>query len=145
MVTLCWETHSSSYGSFLLIHKVLLTQNHERTGVKQQIFRAEWVLRASSQTPSFYTGLRGQLKSWVRLWALQHHSVLWGIICYCLLPASFQSLVCGDVFISLAAYLVHPSLFSVTYIDNKCFNLCFRQKLAYLEESEQWTAFFQIN
>lgn len=39
MVTLCWETHSSSYGSFLLIHKVLLTQNHERTGVKQQIFR----------------------------------------------------------------------------------------------------------
>lgn len=64
-------------------------------------------------------------------------------------PDSFQSLVGGDVFIPVAVYLVHL-LFSLllTDIDSKCLNcdqlICFRQKLAYLEESEQWTAFFKL-
>lgn len=145
MGTLCLETtHSSSYGSFLLIHKVLLTQNycHERTGVKQQTFRA------SSQTPSLTlnSGASSSLELVCGLCSTALHSEGLSASVYFPLPSNLWSV---EMFLFHLLPILSTLLFSLllTDIDNKCLNcdqlISFRQKLAYLEESEQWTAFFK--
>lgn len=145
MVTLCWETHSSSYGSFLLIHKVLLTQNycHERTGEKQQIFRA------SSQTPSLT--LDSEASSSVGS-VVGSAALLCTLRDYLLVFTSRFLPISGlwRCFISLAAYLVHPSLFSVTYRHRQeVFELwstdTFQAKISILRRIRAIDCTFQIN
>lgn len=152
MVILCWEIHSSSYGSFLLIHKVLLTQNycHEKDRCKGADIRS-WVSFQSIQSSPFISlwtqrpdqVLRPSVGSAALLCTLRDYLL---VFTSSFLPISG---LWGCFYFTCCLSCPRFSFLLLTDIDNKCLNcdqlICFRQKLAYLEESEQWTAFFQIN
>lgn len=145
MVTLCWETHSSSYGSFLLIHKVLLTQNycHERTGVKQQTFRA------SSQTPSLTLNSEASssLEPICGLCSTVLHSEGLSASVYFPLPSNLWSV---ETFLFHLLPVLSTLLFSLLLTDiDKCLNcdqlIRFRQKISILRSIRAMDCIFQIN